>query len=73
MNPNCRGTRTRPPPQVDLRTPVIILGQKELMIAAAEKILSLQEEVPTRLSTLKRVKYQEQDQCCAETFLHCMP
>ena len=40
---------------------------------SSRKILSLQEEVPTRLSTLKRVKYQEQDQCCAETFLHCMP
>ena len=28
MNPNCRGTRTGPPPQVGLRTPVIILGRK---------------------------------------------
>ena len=64
VNPSCRGTRTGPPPQVDLCTPVIILGRKELMIAAAGKILSLQEEVPTRLSTLKRVKYQEQDRCC---------
>ena len=70
---NCRGTRTGPPLRVDLRTPVIILGRKGLMIAAAGKILSLREEVSTRLSTLKRVKYQEQDQYSTETFLHCMP
>ena len=33
----------------------------------------IREEVPTRRSTLMRVKDQEQDQCCAETFLHYMP
>ena len=59
VNPNRQETKTGPPPQVGQRTPVIILGRKNLMIAAAEKILSLREEVPTRLSTLKGVKYQE--------------
>ena len=41
MNPNCQGTRIGPPPPVDLRIPTIILGRKELMIAAAGNILSL--------------------------------
>ena len=66
MNPNCQETKTGPPPQVGPRTPVIILGWKSMMIAAAEKILSLREEVPTRLSTLKGVKYQEWGQCCVK-------
>ena len=39
----------------------------------AGRILSLQEEVPIRLSTMKKVTYQEQDQCCVKTFLHYMP
>ena len=32
-----RETKTGPPPQVGLHTPVIILGQKNLMITAAER------------------------------------
>ena len=73
MNPNRQEMKTGPPPQVGQHIPVIILGRKNLMIAAAEKIPPLREEVPTRLSTLKGVKYLERGQCCVGVFLHYMP
>ena len=68
-----RGMKIGPPHRVELHIPAIVPGQKELMIAAAEKILFLQVEVTIRLSTLKKVTYYRWDQFCAETFLRYMP